>query len=321
LSVGLLDRIRAASARVMESARWVRIDDARLGALCAELLDAPPPPPALDPAHHHLGDAESTLAYVLTLDAINFGSGWFPRLAKRPGLSGYLTIATALRECFESRGPWTAAELRAMQAPLCAEVLGQDPADAEVSQLMGLFARALADLGHLLEERYAGSFAGPLLEAEGSAERLVQGLARMPFYRDVARHRGFEVPFYKRAQLTAADLSAAFGGEGYGRFHDLDDLTCFADNLVPHVLRREGVLVYAPELAKRIDAEELVAAGSEQEVEIRAGAVHAIERCVGEIARAGGSASAARIDFVLWNRGQRPEMKAHPRHRTRTTFY
>ena len=35
-------------------------------------------------------------AYWLTLDAINFGSGWFPTLRKRDGLSGYNTIASAL---------------------------------------------------------------------------------------------------------------------------------------------------------------------------------------------------------------------------------
>ena len=31
--------------------------------------------------------------------------------------------------------------------------------------------------------------------------------------------------------------------------------------------------------------------------------------------------TARQIDALLWSCGQRPEMKAHPRHRTRTTFY
>ena len=93
------------------------------------------------------------------------------------------------------------------------------------------------------------------------------------------------MPFYKRAQLTAADLAVAFGGEGWGCYRDLDRLTCFADNLVPHVLRCAQVLVYAPSLARRIDAGELLAAGSPEEVEIRAGAVHAVERWVAEPAR------------------------------------
>jgi hypothetical protein len=143
----------------------------------------------------------------------------------------------------------------------------------------------------------------------------------MPCYRDVARHDGAEVPFYKRAQLTAADLHAAFQGEGPGSFEDLDALTIFADNLVPHVLRREGVLRYAPDLAARIDREERLVAGSAEEVEIRACAVHAVECCVAAIRRAGKPATAQRLDYWLWNRGQLPEMKAHPRHRARTVYY
>ncbi len=305
----------------MERAHRVRIDEQRLAALAEELLETPSPPSPLDPAHHRLGDAEATLAYVVSLDAINFGSGWFPVLAKRPGLSGYYTVATALRERFDAHGPWSAEELQALDAAACAEFLGQDPGDPEVGELMELFARALNDLGRLLAERYHGRFAGLVEEAGGAAARLVELLCAMPFYRDVARYDDFEVCFYKRAQLTAADLASAFGGEGPGCFRDLDRLTAFADNLVPHVLRHEGVLLYDPALAKRIDVGERIPAGSPEEVEIRAGAVHAIERCVAEIERRGGRANSRQLDFLLWDRGHRPELKAHPRHRTRTTFY
>jgi hypothetical protein len=39
------------------------------------------------------------------------------------------------------------------------------------------------------------------------------------------------------------------------------------------------------------------------------------------MAHAGARTTAQQLDFLLWNRGQRAEIKAHPRHRTRTTFY
>jgi hypothetical protein len=321
VSRDVLDEIREAAARVSRRARSVRIDAARLRALAAELAEAPPPASHLDPAHQRLGSAETTLAYVVTLDAINFGSGFFPQLAKRPGLSGYFTMATGLRERFERKGAWSAEELQSLRAADCAETFGQDLRVPEAAELMGLFARALADLGGFLSAGYAGRFAGPIEEAAGSAARLVPILARMPFYRDVARYEALPVPFYKRAQITAADLAAAFRGEGPGRFHDLDRLTLFADNLVPHVLRCEGVLVYAEPLARRIDAEETLPAGSPEEVEIRACAVHAVELCVEEIARLGGAATAQALDSALWNRGQRTEIKAHPRHRTRSAYY
>ena len=72
----LLDEVRAGCRAIAESARFVSID-----------LDAWRDPPAASLADAGPGDAD----HVLQLDAINFGSGWFPTLRKRPGLSGYRT--------------------------------------------------------------------------------------------------------------------------------------------------------------------------------------------------------------------------------------
>ena len=146
-------------------------------------------------------------------------------------------------------------------------------------------------------------------------------LARMPCYRDVARYEELEVPFYKRAQITCADLALAFEGQGPGAFRDQGELTLFADNLVPHVLRMQGALRYVPELAARIDREELLAAGSPEEVEIRAVALHAVERLAAACAARGFAIRPAALDQILWARGQAPAIKAVPRHRTRCTFY
>jgi hypothetical protein len=287
----------------------------------AETLATSPKPPPIDPAHHYIGEPRETVAFILTLDAINFGSGYFPYLKKRQGCSGYLTIATALKEHFENQGPWGASQLASLTSEDCARCLGQDLAVPEVAELMGLFARALGELGAFLTEHFDGEPSGPVVGAQHSAAHLVGILSQMPLYRDVSEYSGFEVPFYKRAQLTAADLAAVFKGEGYGAFADLDQLTIFADNLVPHVLRREGVLVYEDALAAHIDTEQRLEAGSPEEVEIRAGAVHAVECCVAWLRDAGVTTSAAELDLALWTRGQRPEFKAYPRHRTRTTNY
>src|SRR3712207_689259 len=117
--------------------------------------------------------------------------------------------------------------------------------------------------------------------------------------------------FYKRAQIVPSDLALA----GVARFGDLDTLTIFADNLVPHVLRCDGVLVYDDALAAHIDSE-LVLENAVAEREIRACAVHA---CVHIAARLGVPERV--LDMWLWNRGQRPEYKARPRHRARSVFY
>jgi hypothetical protein len=107
-----------------------------------------------------------------------------------------------------------------------------------------------------------------------------------------------------------------------GRFEDLDRLTIFADNLVPHVLRVDGVLTYDDGLAGRIDREELLMPGSAEEVEIRACAVAAVEMMREALAREGTRVTAMGLDFVLWNRGQDKYYKTiKPRHRARSVYY
>jgi hypothetical protein len=318
--VSLFGEIRAAAAEVTRRARSVAIDAAALERLAGELARERPGPPAVDPAHQRLGGPAETLAFVVTLNAINFGSGWFPVLRKRPGLSGYLTVAGSLRDHFEARGPWSAGELTALGAGSCARVFGQEGNPA-ARELMEHFARALGDLGRLLATEFGGRFEGPVEAAGGSAEALVLLLARMPLYRDVARYEELAVPFYKRAQITCADLALAFEGRGPGAFRDLTELTLFADNLVPHVLRMKGVLRYEPELAARIDREDLLAPGSPEEVEIRAVALHAVEGLAAACAARSFAIRPAALDSLLWARGQAPEIKAVPRHRTRCSYY
>jgi hypothetical protein len=316
-----LDHVRPICAEVARRAAHVHIETSRLAAYVRSLAARRPPPPALDPRHHYADRGEATLAYVVTLDAVNFGSGYFPHLRKLPGLSGYFTIATRLKERFEHHGPLTASDLRRITHEECAEIFHQDLDGGPRAELMGLFARALSDLGRHLLDRHGGEFSRLVEAAGGSAARLVDLLAEIPYFRDVQQYHGTAVHFYKRAQLTAADLALAGRGEGWGRFTDLDRLTIFADNLVPHVLRHDGVLVYEPALAQRIDSEVLVPQGSDEEIEIRACAVHAVEGLVLEARRAGYPATAMEIDYVLWNRGQEASYKARPRHRTRTVAY
>ncbi len=181
--------------------------------------------------------------------------------------------------------------------PTVARVLGQDGGH----ELMGLYARALNDLGAFLGERSALE---AIAAASGSAERLAESLAEgMAFFADPG--------FYKRAQIVPNDLTLA----GVAEFDDLDRLTIFADNLVPHVLRVDGVLRYEDGLAARIDAGQLLPPGREER-EIRACAVHACEQIAARL-----GVPPRVLDTWLWNRGQEPRYKAIPRHRTRTVAY
>ena len=302
-------RLRAGCARVAARSRYVAIEQAAIPAYAAALaLDTLPA--GSDPDTHLLaGTREELAAFWLTLDAINFGSGWFPALRKPAGRSGYHTIATGVRERFIQRGPWTAEELARMIASEIAQTLGQS-ADHE---LMSLFAWSLSDLGEHVLRDHRGQFSALVDSADGSAITLAERLGGWNSFGDTSTYDGLEIPFLKRAQIAAADLARA----GVAGFADLDRLTMFADNLVPHVLRLDGVLRFEPELTARIDRGELIEHGSPEEVEIRACALHSVELIVA--ARPG--SCAVQVDQLLGLRGGEPRYKASPRHRSRCTAY
>jgi Potential Queuosine, Q, salvage protein family len=305
----VLTQLRSACAEIAMRAQHVRVEPQRTAAYIGTL---PVDPPEAEPdpeAHLTEGTREELTAFWLTLDAINFGSGWFPTLRKRDGRSGYYTVATGVKDRFASDGPWTADELAHVDASEVAKTLGQDT-DHE---LMALFARSLNDLGRRVAGDHGGRFAAVVDDAESSAVALVDRLARWDSFADVSRYDGLRVPFLKRAQITAADLARA----GTAAFHDLDRLTMFADNLVPHVLRLDGLLTYDDRLLDRIDRGELLDHGSREEIEIRACALHTVELLAEQ--RAG--ALAADIDALIWHRGQEARYKAVPRHRSRCTAY
>jgi hypothetical protein len=311
-----MDDLRRACAAVAELARSVRIDEDAIVAYAASLPLAPPsdgPAELDDDAGAGLG-REARAIHWLTLDAINFGSGWFPTLRKREGRSGYATIATAWRRRLQHEGPFTAQQLTGLQPAAVAATLGQDPGH----ELIELFALSLRDLGaHLLSD-FDGSALELVSAAGGSAVAFARELGGWPCFADRSAYGELSVGFLKRAQIAAADLQRA----GVVRWHDTAELTMFADNLVPHVLKLDGVLSFDPGLEARIDASALIEHGSPEEVEIRACALHAVELIVAARHGAGDRAcTAAGVDQLLWHRGGEPCYKARPRHRSRCTAY
>ena len=85
-------------------------------------------------------------------------------------------------------------------------------------------------------------------------------------------------------------------------------LTVFADNLLPHVLRLDGVLIYEPALARLVDQGRLLRTGSRMEREIRACTVHACEQLAMRL-----EVPPRTLDNWLWNRGRHRPTASDPR--------
>ena len=305
----VFDAIRSACREVSVHARHVHVEVDRIPRWVEPWLETPLDVPQVDTTTHVVSDPPTTVAFFVTLAAVNFGSGHFPHLRKRPGRSGYFTVAAALKDRFDTEGPLSAEVLSEISPEDCARLFAQNLTHPSIALLMRRFAQSWNDLGRDLLEQYGGSFVRCVETADHSAARLVSLLSRQPFFRDVQSYRCWTVPFYKRSQLLASDLSLAMNGQGMGRFADLHRLTIFADNLVPHVLRTDGLLTYSEALSGAIAAEDPIPSGSEEEVELRACSVDCVERIVEYAASQGVCWTARDVDQVLWHRGQQPHIK------------
>lgn len=320
--VDIFARIREQAELVCENARWVAIDTERLIAFADRLQVYGLPELGHTVEHHYLDHGEDTLAYFLILDSINFGSGYFPYLKKETGFSGYFTIAHGLKKYFETFGVPGARLLEELNVEACATMLGgQDISCPHMRELMFLFSRALQELGRFVNSNFGGRYIG-LLENARSAQDVVTKLIQMPMFRDIPYYGNIKVPFLKRAQIFLQDAKLALPDHELTNLEGIDNLTIFADNVVPFVLEAEGILKYHPWLSQRISREELIAYGSCEEIEMRAASIFACEVIANVISDEYRRMSVRELDFHIWNRGQQLKGTTDKkRHRTRCVYY
>src|SRR5262249_41673103 len=113
------ERVRTACRAVAERARFVHIARDRIPEYAASLPLERIARPQHGAQSHYLGHGDDTVAFFLTLDAINFGSGYFPHLRKRPGMSGYFTIASSLNDYYLAHGPLAPDDLTRLTLADC----------------------------------------------------------------------------------------------------------------------------------------------------------------------------------------------------------
>ena len=108
----LLEQVRASAAATATAARFVHVQTDAIQCYAASLpLDAVRSA-ELDAATHYLGDGQrprwrTWCSWTRSILA----AGYFPQLAKRPGMSGYFTVASSLKDGFEAA--WSAVRAAA----------------------------------------------------------------------------------------------------------------------------------------------------------------------------------------------------------------
>jgi hypothetical protein len=317
--------VLATAKNVVDRSHHVRINQKALKRFSQGIAENGAPIPAWDAVHHFKGSEEEMAAYFLVVDTVNFcfwppaGQSRWEISYKGKRYSGYYGLSVSIKKALESGIPLTAASFL---ASLTLKQLERVLAGTGVLQLMEGRMGNLQELGRVLLEKYGGQASKLVASAGGSAVKLVETLAgNFPSFRDQVTYEGQKVFFYKRAQLFAADLHGALGGKGLGSFRDMEHLTAFADYKLPQVLRHVGALDYSERLTEKVDLMMPLEPGSEEEIEIRANTIWAVELVRQELKRLGKDFLASEIDVLLWHLGQHDEYRAKPYHRTVTTFY
>ncbi|MCO5222135.1 MAG: queuosine salvage family protein [Thermomicrobiales bacterium] len=310
---------------LIANARSVTIVPDAVEATAALLANAELAPPEWETGIHFRDDTWRTAAWVLVLDALNF-CFWSerpdPELDGHDGTryDGYWALVAALRKAIDRGQPlWDADYL--LTAPDAELVAIFDPADPDGVPIPQLERRVahLREVGVGLRETPIEEL---ISAANGSAVALADAVRRrFPSFNDIVLIDGQEVRFLKRAQILIADLHGAFGGAGLGKFHDLHELTAFADYKVPQVLRRFGVLRYSSDLEAALHARQLIPANSPWELEIRAATIWGCELIRQALVAQGKPLMAMEIDWALWLTGQELPAGTEPYHRTPTIFY
>lgn len=338
------------TAPVVQHARYVSLNPKALERAADALAQKRVEPPSWNYDYHFFDGTARTVNYLFLLDTLNFCFWGKPKWGieyKGKKLDGYWALAASLKRAAEE-------DPRVLDADFLANVSPQELADILRGRgTIPLFAerwRGVRELGTVLRDRWGGNAARFVESAQSDASRLAQMIAEsLSSFNDIAivslrapearrnlrltrrlpRHRFAaprndtlaEVRFFKRAQILVTDLWGAFGGKSWGAFQNIDALTAFADYKLPQILRAWGIMRYAPTLAKRVDAQFELEAGSAEEVEIRAATLWAVELLREALETRGHTLMSIHVDWILWEASQGKFENMKPYHRVRTIFY
>ena len=189
----------------------------------------------------------------------------------------------------------------------------------------------MQEVGKVLLEKYDGHFYNLVMEANGHAFKngrgIVEKLAQdFPSFNDVAWRQGRKIRFYKRAQLAVGVLCARLFGTGLFDIGDIDDLTVYADYVLPVSLTAMGIMKKTPELEDKIQNWREIEAGGDEELEIRAHTIYGADFLIKEVNKhrpAGRKINALNMDYRLWSVTKELAKAAggYKHHLVRTIYY
>lgn len=293
--------------------------------------------------------------YVALLGYLQIGSGYRTELKAATGRGASESITFGMLSIFISGTQPNAEWLRQLGRREVAELLGLEyeqevPHETlpgvylmrktEVAGLVDLVHFLLVDLGETLTSLGYRTFGHFVLDAakaptgeRPSAAKLVEALVtNFKGLQDMCMWKNRPIYLFKKAQLIASDCYKAFRTKAPNSFDfkDIDQLTIFADNVVPTCLIVLGLMKVSPEIqdliAKKADLGLPPEVLSQIDSRLRAAAVTVCSRIVSRaketgVAEAVKGMTDADLDYYLWSLGKEPQYRGLTRPVNSQTYF
>lgn len=277
--------------------------------------------------------SKRTVDFIMLFNSINFAFTEFEEPhrkfeVKQPGMDFNWNGAFAMVYCIKRAMPkiLDAKYLASMTMEEAKKVF-----QGETIEIPMLKERVeiFQEVGTVLDEKYKGHFYNlvedsnyhAFKDGNGVVEKLVKDF---PSYNDVSHHKRREVKFYKRAQLAVGILYARLLGTKLFDIKGIDDLTVYADYVLPVSLTALGVMKKTEELEKKIQNWEEIKKDSLEELEIRAHTIYGADLLIKEVNKyrqEDKKINALHMDYKLWSETKNPILKGYKHHLVRTVAY
>ena len=185
--------------------------------------------------------------------------------------------------------------------------------------------KILNNVGNTLVKKYGGDWInfiddGPKKlydNGEGLVERLVRDFKR---FDDHSIFENEKVYFLKLAQLAFWGIQRELS-KRYFHIEDMENMTAFADYIIPVALESFGIVKYSSELKEKINSGILIDRGSIEEIEIRSTSIYVtakLTELINNYKNEEEKIIIPQLDFKLWTDFHADE---RPHHLTKTIMY
>jgi len=311
---------------VIENSRHVKTDMGRIRELAPEIANEMLELPKWDFPVYPKGHGIDVMDFFMLFNSINFAFTQFEEphgkfKVSQPGMDFPWSGSMAMTYCMKRAMP------KIMDAKYLANMTveeGRELFKGDTIEIPMLKERVeiLNEVGTVLDEKYDGHFhhlvedsnMHAFKDGNGIVEKLVKDF---PSFNDTRTYKGHTVFFYKRAQLAVGMLYARMHGTGLFDIADIDDLTVYADYVLPVSLTTLGPMVKDKALEDKIQNWVEIEENSEEEVEIRGHTVYEGDLLTIEIngyRPKGKKINNVIMDPRLWYETRKPPLKKGYKH-------